>query len=36
MIANRFIIDTLNESVFDIPDEGREMLDRYLNHKSTK
>lgn len=30
IIANRFIIDTLNESVIDLPDEGREMLNRYL------
>lgn len=29
-VASRFIIDTLNESVFDLPDEGREMLNRYL------
>jgi len=28
--ANRFIIDTLNESVIDLPDEGRELLNRYL------
>ncbi|RBR18811.1 uncharacterized protein FIESC28_05861 [Fusarium coffeatum] len=30
MPANRFIIDTLNESVIDLPDEGRELLNRYL------
>lgn len=30
VVANRFIIDTLNESVIDLPDEGREMLNRFL------
>ncbi|KAI8401539.1 hypothetical protein FOFC_18408, partial [Fusarium oxysporum] len=30
MPANRFIIDTFNESIVDLPDEGREMLNRYL------
>lgn len=34
VIANRFIIDTLNESVIDLPDEGREMLNRYLSPSS--
>lgn len=28
--ANPFIIDTLNNSVIDLPDEGWEMLDRCL------
>lgn len=31
VVANRFIIDTLNESVVDMPEEGREMLDRFLS-----
>ncbi|KAH6871696.1 hypothetical protein B0T10DRAFT_500298 [Thelonectria olida] len=30
LMPNRFIIDTLNESIGDLPDEGREMLNRYL------
>ncbi|KAF5702980.1 hypothetical protein FMUND_13239 [Fusarium mundagurra] len=30
LMPNRFIIDTLNESVIDLPDEGRELLNRYL------
>lgn len=30
-VANRFIIDTLNDSVVDLPDEGREMLNRCLS-----
>ncbi|KAM5370292.1 hypothetical protein ACJZ2D_008588 [Fusarium nematophilum] len=29
LMPNRFIIDTLNESVVDLPDEGRELLNRY-------
>lgn len=33
LIANRFIIDTLNDSVIDfLPEEGWEMLDRFLQH----
>ncbi|KAF4458476.1 hypothetical protein FALBO_14792 [Fusarium albosuccineum] len=31
LMPNRFIIDTLNESVVDLPDEGRELLNRYLS-----
>jgi hypothetical protein len=34
VIANRFIIDILNESVIDLPDEGREMLNRFLSPSS--
>ncbi|KAF4977204.1 hypothetical protein FZEAL_6232 [Fusarium zealandicum] len=34
LMPNRFIIDTLNESVFDLPDEGRELLDRFLSPSS--
>ncbi|KAF5021209.1 hypothetical protein F66182_6748 [Fusarium sp. NRRL 66182] len=30
LMPNRFIIDTLNESVVNLPDQGREMLNRYL------
>ncbi|KAF4449737.1 hypothetical protein F53441_7032 [Fusarium austroafricanum] len=30
LMPNRFIIDTLNESVINLPDEGRELLNRYL------
>ncbi|KAH7187903.1 uncharacterized protein BKA55DRAFT_696276 [Fusarium redolens] len=30
LMPNRFIIDTFNESIVDLPDEGREMLNRYL------
>lgn len=30
LMPNRFIIDTLNESVVGLPDEGREMLERCL------
>ncbi|KAH7011321.1 hypothetical protein EDB80DRAFT_386758 [Ilyonectria destructans] len=30
LMPNRFIIDTLNESVVHLPDEGRELLNRYL------
>ncbi|KAF5656567.1 hypothetical protein FHETE_10935 [Fusarium heterosporum] len=30
LMPNRFIIDTLNESVIDLPNEGRELLNRYL------
>lgn len=34
LMPNRFIIDILNESVIDLPDEGREMLNRYLSPSS--
>ncbi|CAM1500447.1 Fc.00g096090.m01.CDS01 [Cosmosporella sp. VM-42] len=34
LMPNRFVIDTLNESVVDLPDEGREMLNRYLAPES--
>ncbi|KAH7169689.1 uncharacterized protein B0J16DRAFT_359189 [Fusarium flagelliforme] len=30
LMPNRFIIDTLNESIVDLSDEGRDMLNRYL------
>ncbi|KAH7149068.1 hypothetical protein B0J13DRAFT_550606 [Dactylonectria estremocensis] len=30
LMPNRFIIDTLNESVINLPDEGRELLNRHL------
>lgn len=30
LVANPFIIDTLNQSVHDLPDEGWEMLDQHL------
>jgi hypothetical protein len=33
-VANRFIIDTLNDSLIDLPEEGQEMLDRCLRHES--
>ncbi|KAH7305976.1 hypothetical protein B0I35DRAFT_413761 [Stachybotrys elegans] len=32
LMPNRFIIDTLNSSVVELPDEGWEMLDKYLRH----
>lgn len=31
LMPSRFIIDTLNESVFNLPNEGREMLNQYLS-----
>lgn len=32
LLANRFIIDTLNNSVVDLlPEEGWEILDQYLH-----
>ncbi|KAI5461993.1 hypothetical protein BGZ63DRAFT_203401 [Mariannaea sp. PMI_226] len=34
LMPNRFIIDTLNESVVDLPDEGRELLNRHLSPAS--
>ncbi|KAF9760893.1 hypothetical protein IL306_004070 [Fusarium sp. DS 682] len=34
LMPNRFIIDTLNESVIDLPDEGRELLNRYYSPSS--
>lgn len=30
LMPNRFIIDTLNESLVELPDEGRDMLNHYL------
>jgi hypothetical protein len=34
LMPNRFIIDTLNDSLIDLPEEGQEMLDRCLRHES--
>lgn len=34
--ANRFIIDTLNNSLHDLPDEGWQMLYRCLDEKPKK
>lgn len=34
LMPSRFIIDTLNESVIDLPDEGRELLNRVLSPSS--
>jgi hypothetical protein len=33
-LASRFIIDTLNDSVVDLPEEAWEKLDRYLRPES--
>ena len=33
LLANRFIIDTLNDSLWDLPQAGWEMLDRCLRHE---
>ncbi|KPM34211.1 hypothetical protein AK830_g12358 [Neonectria ditissima] len=35
LMPNRFIIDTLNESVVHLPDEGRELLNRHLGPPSS-
>jgi hypothetical protein len=36
LMPSRFIIDTLNDSVLDLPEEGWEKLDRYLRPESSK
>lgn len=34
LMPSRFIIDTLNDSVVDLPEEAWEKLDRYLRPES--
>lgn len=36
LMPSRFIIDTLNDSVVDLPDEAWEKLDRYLRPEAQK
>ncbi|KFA64612.1 hypothetical protein S40285_03951 [Stachybotrys chlorohalonatus IBT 40285] len=33
LMPNRFIIDTLNSSVVNLPEEGWDMLNKYLGHQ---
>jgi hypothetical protein len=33
LMPSRFIIDTLNDSLWDLPQEGWEKLDRCLRHE---
>ena len=30
--ANRFIIDVLNDSIIELPEQGWEMLEQHLNY----
>ncbi|KAK5989350.1 hypothetical protein PT974_10868 [Cladobotryum mycophilum] len=36
LMPNPFILDTLNDSVIDLPEEGWEMLSRHLRHDESR